>query len=253
MAATDDCLALAFEPDDQFNGDQSPTTTTELFDLATKQLTPIVTGNASATSFSPDGQKLLFVGDPGDGTALADTLMIYDRQAQTYQEIFSDAPEVGNWTIADSQQNLSNVWARFVDDDHVMFLYSLAGEVFLATSDLAGHWQKLDTPTGTISDFNNDGEKIAYTYTNFTTPSQLWANLGLVADHNTAWSKAHQSKRQKHSVSHAADIIFKVGIYHQLRLLPSIRPFYRFTAGRTGLTGISFSMSCKSSRLRVSA
>lgn len=197
VAVTDDCLALAFEPDDQFNGDQSPTTTTELFDLATKQLTPIVTGNASATSFSPDGQKLLFVGDPGDGTALADTLMIYDRQAQTYQEIFNDAPEVGNWTIADSQQNLSNVWARFVDNEHVMFLYSSAGEVFLATSDLAGHWQKLDTPTGTISDFNNDGEKVAYTYTNFTTPSQLWANQDLVADHNIAWSKAHQVQTPK--------------------------------------------------------
>lgn len=197
VAATDDCLALSFEPDDQFNGDQSPTTTTELFDLTTKQLTAIVTGNASATSFSPDGQKLLFVGDPGDGTALADTLMIYDRQAQTYQEIFNDAPEVGNWTIADSQQNLSNVGARFVDNEHVMFLYSLAGEVFLATSDLAGHWQRRDTPTGTISDFNNDGENVAYTYTNFTTPSQLWYNQDLVADHNAVWSKAHQVRSPK--------------------------------------------------------
>ncbi|WP_407893736.1 S9 family peptidase [Lacticaseibacillus sp. N501-2] len=192
VAATKDALALAFEPDDHFNGDHSPATTTALFDLASNQATPIVTGSARALAFSPDGQKLLFVGDPGDGTALADTLMIYDRNLGSYQEIFTDAPEVGNWTVADSQQNLANIAARFVDNDQVMFLYSDAGQVFLATSDLQGHWQQLDTPAGSISDFNNAGQDVVYTYTNFTTPSQLWHGQQLVADLNANWSKAHQ-------------------------------------------------------------
>lgn len=191
MAITANTLALAYESDHQFNADHSPATNTVLFDLTTHQTQPIFSGRADAVSFSPDGQKLLFVGDPGDGTALSNTLFIYDRQTQGVSELFAEAPEVGNWIITDSQPNLSNTSAGFIDDTHVMFQYSTNGQVHLAVSDLAGRWYKLDTPDGTISDFNFDGDDFVYTYTNFTTPSQLWCGQTLIADANATWVQTH--------------------------------------------------------------
>ena len=191
-------LSMAADPLDANN----PATENFLFDLDSQQTTTIQTdfprGAFKAESFSPDGQQLLFYGEPGtEPTDLRTCLFVYNLGSNHFKLAQDDADqEIGSEIAADMQQNLSGQAAKFAANGKFYALVCAHGAVELRcdASLKAVLAAKMEI---TDFDISADGHTAFATYSTPTTPSRLMAvNLASgqyedLYNPNTAYEQTH--------------------------------------------------------------
>ncbi|WDF81924.1 S9 family peptidase [Lacticaseibacillus pabuli] len=193
-------LSTAADPLDINN----PATNNFLFDLTNQQSIQIHThcprGAFTAESFSPDGQQLLFSGEPDDvPTDLRSCLFSYtvaDGKFALAQQ--DDDQEIGSAIAADMQQNLSGRAAIFATDGQAYALVCKHGAVELCrgtelTPVLA---EKIE-----ITDFDvaNDGKTAFVTYSTPVSPSRLMV-LNLTTGAHDDLYNPNADYEQSHSI-----------------------------------------------------